>query len=154
MSTAISGLEANGEMLGVISDNIVNANTTGFKSSRAEFQSIVNHDLLQSSGGEQIGQGARVAGVTGIFTQGSLSRTNRSTDMAINGNGFFVVRGTSGQTYTRDGSFRFDKDGWLTTLGGAKVQAYKAGLDGRIGGRLRRSAIGLQSHSGQGDIEG
>ncbi len=136
MATAISGLEANGEMLNVISDNIVNANTTGFKSSRTEFHSLVMNDLMQSSGGEQLGQGSKVAGVTGLFTQGSITRTNRSTDMAINGNGFFVCRSSDGTTFTRDGSFRFDKDGWLTTLGGSRVQAYKASGDGKIGGKM------------------
>jgi flagellar hook protein FlgE len=136
MSTAISGLEANGEMLSVISDNIVNANTTGFKGSRAEFQSLVMNDLMQSSGGQQIGQGSKVAAVTGLFTQGSITRTNRSTDMAVNGNGFFVLKSEGGVSYTRDGSFRFDKDGWLTALDGQKVQAYKSNADGKIGGRL------------------
>lgn len=136
MSTAISGLEANGEMLSVISDNIVNANTTGFKSSRTEFNSLVASDLMQAAGGEQIGQGARVAGITNLFTQGSLTRTNRATDMAINGTGFFVVKNDNGVAYTRDGSFRFDKDGWLTSLSGHKVQAYRATPDGKIGGRL------------------
>lgn len=136
MSTAISGLEANGEMLSVISDNIVNANTTGFKSSRAEFQSLVMADVMQASGGEQIGQGSKTAGVTGLFTQGSVSRTNRSTDMAINGNGFFIVRSDEGVAFTRDGSFRFDKDGWLTTIGGEKVQAYSGDSTGKIGGKV------------------
>ncbi len=136
MSTAISGLEANGEMLSVISDNIVNANTTGFKGSRAEFHSLIAADVFHASGGEQIGQGAKVAGVTANFTQGSVSRTNNSTDMALNGNGFFITRSDEGTAYTRDGSFRFDKEGWLTTIGGSKVQAYKADSDGRIGGRL------------------
>src|SRR3954469_3827194 len=110
MSTAISGLEANGEMLNVISDNIVNANTTGYKSSRAEFHSLVSADILHASGGEQIGQGTRVAGITGQFTQGSVTRTNSATDMALNGNGFFCVKSDEGIAYTRDGSFRFDKD--------------------------------------------
>ena len=96
MSTAISGLEANGEMLNVISDNIVNANTTGFKSSRAEFHALVANGVLNSAGGEQIGQGTRVAGVTGNFSQGSVSRTNNSTDMALNGNGFFICRSDEG----------------------------------------------------------
>lgn len=135
MSTAISGLEANGEMLSVISDNIVNANTTGFKSSRAEFHSLVSQDTLHAEGGSQIGQGTRVAGITGLFTQGSVTRTNSSTDMALNGAGFFMVKSEQGTAFTRDGSFRFDKDGWLTTLAGQRVQAYKAD-EGKIGGKL------------------
>lgn len=136
MSTAISGLESNGEMLSVISDNIVNANTTAFKGSRAEFNAILMEDKLNSSGGNQIGSGSRVAAITSLFTQGSISRTNRSTDMAINGQGFFVLKGDRGTTFTRDGAFRFDKDGWMTTFGGAKVQAYQASPEGKITGKM------------------
>ncbi len=136
MATAISGLEANGEMLSIISDNIVNANTTGYKSSRAEFHSLVSADIMHASGGEQIGQGARVAGVTSSFSQGAVSRTSNNTDMALNGNGFFITRSDEGTAFTRDGSFRFDKDGWLTTLDGRRVQAYKGDGNGRIGGRI------------------
>jgi flagellar hook protein FlgE len=137
MSTAISGLEANGQMLSVVSDNIVNSNTTGFKTSRTEFHNVLAQDILSSASGSQIGNGARVGGITNLFTQGSITRTDRSTDLAINGNGFFVVKGdAAGLTYTRDGSFRFDKDGWLTTLTGERVQAYGVSPEGKITGTM------------------
>lgn len=137
MSTAISGLEAHGQMLSVISDNIVNANTTGFKSARTEFQNVLAQDMLSSSTGAQIGRGAGVAGITNILTQGPITRTERSTDLAINGNGFFCVKSdTHGMTFTRDGSFRFDKDGWLTNLNGYRVQAYQSTPEGKITGKL------------------
>jgi len=134
MSTAISGLEANGQALGVITDNIVNANTTGFKASRSEFQNI----LAETSGsGIQIGRGAGLAGVTNILSQGSVTHTDRPTDLAISGNGMFILKGDAlGQTYTRDGSFRFDKDGWLVNLNGYRVQAYEATPTGAISGKL------------------
>ena len=134
MSTAISGLESNGQALGVITDNIVNANTTGFKASRSEFQNI----LAETSGsGIQIGRGATLAGVTNILSQGSITHTDRPTDLAISGNGFFILKGdATGQTYTRDGSFRFDKDGWLVNLNGYRVQAYEATPTGAISGKL------------------
>jgi flagellar hook protein FlgE len=134
MSTAISGLEANGQALGVITDNIVNANTTGFKASRSEFQNI----LAETSGsGIQVGRGAGLAGVTNILSQGSVTHTDRPTDLAISGNGFFILKGDAlGQTYTRDGSFRFDKDGWLVNLNGYRVQAYEATPTGAISGKL------------------
>jgi flagellar hook protein FlgE len=136
METAVSGLAAHGEALGVISDNIVNSNTTGFKSSRAEFQTILAQDLLSSSGSE-IGRGVSLAGVTTVFSQGAVIKTERATDTAINGNGFFVLKGDNhGLTYTRDGSFRFDKDGWLSSLGGQRVQAYGASPEGRLNGRM------------------
>lgn len=136
MNTAISGLEAHGEMLSVISDNIVNANNTSFKSSRAEFSAVLMEDKLNSSGGNQIGSGTRVSAITSLFTQGSISRTNRATDMAVNGEGFFVLKSNRGATYTRDGAFRFDKDGWMTTFGGARVQAYQASTEGKITGKV------------------
>lgn len=138
MTTAISGLEANGTALSVISDNIVNANTTGFKASRSEFQNILAQDLgAGGAGGPQIGRGAAVAGVTTVLTQGPITRTERGTDLSISGNGFFVVKSDAhGQTYTRDGAFRFDKDGWLTNLNGSKIQAYQSTPDGKITGKL------------------
>jgi flagellar hook protein FlgE len=134
MSTAISGLEANGQALGVITDNIVNANTTGFKASRSEFQNILAET---GGGGIQIGRGAGLAGVTNILNQGSITHTDRPTDLAISGNGMFILKGdATGQTYTRDGSFRFDKDGWLVNLNGYRVQAYEATPSGAISGKL------------------
>lgn len=137
MSTAISGLEAHGEALGVISDNVANANTIGYKSSRSEFQSMLAQDLLSSGTGAQIGKGVTVSGVTNVFTQGPIAHTERSTDLALSGNGFFCVRSEGkGVSYTRDGSFRFDKEGWLTNLHGDRVQAYQATPEGKISGKL------------------
>ncbi len=136
MATAISGLESNGQNLAVISDNIVNANTMGYKSSRGEFHSILAQDLLSATGG-QLGRGVTMAGITGIFSQGAITKTERGTDVAVNGNGFFVLRGENkGMTFTRDGSFSFDKEGWLTTLTGERVQAYLSDVDGKITGKL------------------
>jgi len=137
MATAISGLEAQGQALAVISDNIVNANTTGYKASRTEFQNILAQDLLSSGTGAQIGRGVGTAGVTNVFTQGPITRTERGTDLAISGNGFFAVKSDQyGTSYTRDGSFRFDKDGWLVNLNGFRVQAYGATTDGKVTGTL------------------
>jgi flagellar hook protein FlgE len=135
MATAISGLEANAQELSVISDNIVNANTTAYKASRGEFQSVLAQDLFATS--SELGRGVNMAGITSLFSQGPITKTDRSTDVAINGNGFFVLKGDfRGLSYTRDGSFRFDKDGWLTTLNGQRVQAYAASNDNRITGKL------------------
>ncbi|MBI1859981.1 MAG: flagellar hook protein FlgE [Deltaproteobacteria bacterium] len=137
MATAISGLETHGQSLAVISDNIVNANTTGFKASRGEFQTILAQDLNASGSSMQIGRGAMMTGITNLFTQGSVTRTERATDMAIQGNGFFILNGDRlGQTYTRDGAFRFDKQGWLVNTNGYHVQAYQASEEGKITGKL------------------
>ncbi len=137
LSTAISGLEANGEALGVIADNIANANTIGFKSSRTEFQSVLAQDLLSQGAGAQIGKGASIGGITNIFTQGAITHTERGTDLALSGNGFFCVRSDiKGMSFTRDGAFRFDKDGWLTSIRGMRVQAYQATPEGKITGKI------------------
>ncbi|MBI4404598.1 MAG: flagellar hook protein FlgE [Deltaproteobacteria bacterium] len=135
MATAISGLQSNGQSLGIISDNIVNANTTAFKSSRGHFESVLAQDLLGSEG-SQLGQGTRMAGVTSVFTQGPINRTDRSTDLAINGNGFFIMKGGKGISYTRDGGFEFDREGFLSNIHGNRVQGYLADQQGRITGKL------------------
>ena len=134
MATAISGLEANGQALGIISDNIVNANTTAFKSARGEFQSILAQDL--KGAGAEMGRGCQLGGITTLFTQGPITKTDRGTDVAINGAGFFCLKSdTHGMTYTRDGSFHFDKDGWLTNLSGSRVQTYQP-VEGKLTGRI------------------
>jgi flagellar hook protein FlgE len=144
MSTAISGLEANGQDLGIVSDNIVNANTTGFKSSRGEFQSVLAQDM-GGTGGE-IGHGTRLGGVTTVLNQGSITKTDRATDVAMNGNGFFVLKSdTAGYTFTRDGGFTFDKDGWLTALNGQKVQAYMPSAENKITAKLGNVKIPFNS---------
>lgn len=137
MTTAISGLEAHGQMLSNITDNIVNANTNGFKGSRTEFETVLAQDMGGGNTLNQIGRGVSVGGVTTLLSQGAIVNTERSTDLAINGNGFFIVGNEGrGYSYTRDGSFRFDKQGFLTNLNGYRVQAYSATPDGKITGKL------------------
>ena len=80
MATAISGLEAHGQQLSVVSDNIVNANTIGFKSSRGEFKSVLA-DALGHGGETQIGRGTRLGAVTSLFTQGSIQKTEADADL-------------------------------------------------------------------------
>ncbi len=135
IDTSLSGLEANGQHLSLVSDNIVNANTTGFKSTRGEFQDFVLQHLIAGPN-QDVGRGVNMAGTTTSFHQGSINHTERNTDVAINGNGFFVLDGGKGRSFTRDGSFRFDRQGWLTTLNGERVQAYQAGADGSISGKV------------------
>src|SRR3974390_533432 len=120
--TGVSGLAAAGEGLGVIGDNIANASTVGFKASRAEFQDVVAKSLKGILGGNQIGRGVHIGPVPPILSQGNLDATEKSTDLAISGDGYFVLSGSDGQTFTRDGSFKFDKDGYLVTNDFQKVQ--------------------------------
>ena len=134
--TGVSGLQAQGEGLSVVADNIANANTTGFKASRAEFQDIMSRNIKGIDGGNQMGRGVRVGAINPILSQGNIDHTERGTDLAVNGDGFFQVKGTEGVNYTRDGSFKFDKNGFLTTNSGQRVQGYQANEKGSIETRL------------------
>ncbi len=134
--TGVSGLAAQGEALGVIGDNIANANTTGFKSSRAEFQDIIAKSLKGILGGNQVGRGVKIGAVNPILTQGNIDQTEKATDLAISGDGYFVLKGTDGDSFTRDGSFHFDKEGYLTTNDNQHVQGFESDEKGNIVNRL------------------
>lgn len=105
MYTGITGLRAQGEALSIYGDNIANASTTGFKVSRPEFQDVVAKSLKGLLGGNQIGSGTRLAAVNPIFSQGSLVQSESPTDLAIGGDGFFVLDANDGRSYTRAGAF-------------------------------------------------
>ncbi len=130
--TGVSGLTAQGEALGVIGDNIANANTIGFKASRAEFQDIISKNLKGILGGNQIGRGVKIGAVNPILSQGNVDATEKSTDLAISGDGYFVLKGTDGETYTRDGSFHFDREGYLVSNDGQRVQGFQSDDKGKI----------------------
>lgn len=132
MLTGVSGLSAQGEALGVIGDNIANSQTNGFKYSRAEFQDIVSKNLKGILGGNQIGRGVKIGAVNPIMIQGNIDQTEKATDLAISGDGYFVLRGSDGESFTRDGSFHFDKDGFLVTNDDRRVQGYQTDEKGRI----------------------
>ena len=132
MWTGISGLNAQGEGLSVVADNIANANTTGFKASRAEFEDIMSRNVKGIDGGNQLGRGVRIGAINPILLQGNIDNTDRGTDLAINGDGYFQVKGTQGVSYTRDGSFTFDRNGNLVTKQGQKVQGFLADDHGKI----------------------
>ncbi|KQY45937.1 flagellar hook protein FlgE [Cellulomonas sp. Root137] len=134
--SGISGLRSHQTMLDVTGNNIANVNTTGFKSSQTQFQDTLSQ-VLQNAGGAQagtggtnpaqVGLGVRVAGITTNFTQGASQITGRSTDMMIQGDGFFVVRKGAETYYTRAGSFDFDATGQMVLPGeGALVQGWAA----------------------------
>lgn len=130
--TGVSGMTAQGEALGVIGDNIANANTTGFKASRAEFQDIISKNLKGILGGNQIGRGVKLGAVNPILAQGNVDPTEKATDLSISGDGYFLLRGSDGESFTRDGSFHFDKDGYLVTNDNQKVQGFQDDGNGRI----------------------
>lgn len=134
--TGVSGLAAQGEALGVIGDNIANANTVGFKASRAEFQDIISKNLKGILGGNQIGRGVKIGSVNPILSQGNLDATEKVTDLAISGDGYYKVKGSDGESYTRDGSFHFDREGYLVTNDKQRVQGFQADEKGNILNKL------------------
>ena len=134
--TGVSGLAAQGEALGVIGDNIANANTIGFKASRAEFQDIISKSLKGILGGNHIGRGVKIGAVNPILVQGNVDATEKVTDLAISGDGYFKVKGSDGESFSRDGSFHFDREGYLVTNDNQKVQGFKADEKGMIINKL------------------
>lgn len=138
----VSGLQAAGSGMGVVGDNIANAGTTGFKGSRAEFQDVLATSLKGIDGGDQFGAGTKIAHIKPMMSQGDISRTESMTDLAINGNGYFQVDAPFGKGYTRDGSFHFDKEGYLITGDGYRVQGFSANDDGVITNKLEPIRLG------------
>jgi len=127
-STPLSGLDASSEDLSVISNNLANMNTVGFKSSSASFQDLFYDQVGSTANGnpQQIGVGTSVASVQGNFSQGTLQTTGTPTDVAITGNGFFIANNNGTQEYTRAGNFTLGSNGDLLTVDGANVMGYKA----------------------------
>lgn len=136
MYTGVTGMAGQGEALAVYGDNIANANTLGFKVSRPEFQDVVAKSLKGVLGGNQIGRGTKLSAVSPQFTQGSLTQTDSATDLAISGDGFFVVNGTEGRSFSRAGAFRFDNQGKLTNADGYRVQGFQADENGKITSKM------------------
>jgi flagellar hook protein FlgE len=123
LNQALSGINAAESQLNVISNNIANAGTVGFKGSAAQFAEVYAVTGLNLSS-VTVGSGAETTGVQQQFQQGDLETTNGSLDMAISGNGFFVVNNGSGDQYTRDGSFQENANGYVVTSSGAYLQVY------------------------------
>ncbi|TVQ54587.1 MAG: flagellar hook-basal body complex protein [Phycisphaerales bacterium] len=133
MFTGLSGLSANSRRLDVIGNNIANVNTTAFKSNRMIFQPTFSRNFSlgtspnEFSGGTnpgQVGLGTTVAGTQRSFSNGAISATGVLTDIAIEGDGFFIVRNGNEQFYTRAGSFQRNEANDLVTITGSKVQGF------------------------------
>ena len=126
---ALSGLTAASTDLDVVSNNVANADTVGFKSSRAEFADVYSAgavNLNQSS----VGQGVRVDAVAQQFTQGDVTTTGSNLDLAINGNGFFTLQDASGTVYSRNGQFTQDLNGNVVNATGQALQVYPPTANG------------------------
>lgn len=128
----LSGLNATSKNLEVIGNNIANANTFGTKVARAEF-SDVYAAALNRAGTSSVGIGANLAAVAQQFTQGNIKTTENPMDLAINGAGFFqVTDGRSPITFTRNGQFKVDRDGYLVNNAGLQLMGYAANAQGVI----------------------
>lgn len=128
----LSGLFASNKQLDVTGNNIANVATTGFKSSRAEFEDVYSATRL-GTGSKTVGSGVRLANVSQQFGQGDVSNTGNVLDMGIQGNGFFVLSDSGSLTYTRAGTFKTDKDGYVTNSDGtARLQGYGVDSNGKI----------------------
>lgn len=127
----LAGLSAAARNLDVIGNNVANTNTVGFKASRAEFADV----YATSIGGTTApGLGVSVSGLAQQFTQGDLTTTNNSLDMAINGRGFFRMNNDGIITYTRNGQFQIDKTGYITNAQGDRLTGYPVDASGNVNG--------------------
>ena len=164
---AKTGLDAQQTRMAVVSNNLANVNTTGFKQGRAVFEDLLYQNVRQSGGqssqdtllpsGMNLGTGVRVVATEKLFTQGSVLQTDNALDVAINGRGFFQVLKPDGDiAYTRDGTFQLNDQGELVTSSGYLVQpgitipdqaqSITIGLDGvvsvKIAGQTSPSQVG------------
>ena len=154
MNAGVSGLRSFQTKMDVIGNNIANVETAGFKSSRVSFAELMSQNIGRSdSGGDsspqmdnQVGLGVRIASIDRDFTQGVMTNTGRTTDLAIEGEGYFMVKGESESFMTRAGNFVFNKHGQLVDQGGRAVQGYNAeeGSGVRSGGSLENIEIDFE----------
>jgi flagellar hook protein FlgE len=125
LSVELTGLQAAQTDLDTIGNNIANAGTTGFKGAIANFSDVYSTSLLGSAGaGVSPGQGVMASSVSQIFSEGAVTQTGNPLDVAINGNGFFQVKTSTGIEYTRDGSLQLNSSGFLTNDSGALLMGY------------------------------
>ncbi|MCH7866235.1 MAG: flagellar hook protein FlgE [Myxococcales bacterium] len=143
--SSVTGLDATSTAISVVGDNIANVNTPGFKERRAEFSDVLGQTISSVGGFSQVGAGVKTARISTIFSQGTFENTGRPTDLAIEGRGFFVVDTPAGsRSFTRAGIFGFDKNGFLSTPDGLRLQGYSIDqATGSVSGTL--SAIQLNS---------
>src|SRR5579875_2406875 len=140
LSSGRTGLVNSGNELVVIGNNIANAETVGFKASRTEFADLIS---AQSGGtSADIGLGSTIADVRTLFDQGTVQNTGRSLDLAINGQGFFVLREGTGQVFTRAGNFSLQANGAVTNTVGNILQGSPLNQDGTVAGPVGDVVIG------------
>ena len=125
LQTGASGVRTHGKAMAVVGNNIATVNTFGFKRNEVAFEDVMGNEYPQGASFTQVTNGVKIGAVKQDFTQGTFENTSSHTDMAIGGNGFFtLINPRSGQEiYSRNGQFTFDKEGFLSTERGMRVQA-------------------------------
>lgn len=139
LNAGVSGLNAFQAKMDVIGNNIANVDTAGFKSSSITFAEMMNQNLGREGAGEsapqlsnQVGLGVRVSSISRNFAQGSMQNTGRTTDLALSGEGFFVMNAGGENLLSRAGNFVFNSDGFLVDQSGNNVMGYIADRSGNI----------------------
>jgi len=132
--SGVSGLNSNGQAMTVIGNNLANTNTVGFKGSRTVFADLLSSSINGSGGVSQVGRGIGMSTVDQIFSQGTFESTESGLDVAIEGEGFFVLKQPGDETayYSRAGAFRFDEEGFLVNPEGLRVQGKQFNDDGTL----------------------
>lgn len=130
--SGVSGLNTNGQAMSVIGNNLANTNTIGFKSSRTVFADLLSGSINGSGGQSQVGRGVGMSKVDQVFSQGTFESTESNLDVAIEGEGFFILKepGDSTSYFSRAGSFRFDQNGYLVNPEGLRVQGKQFDTNG------------------------
>lgn len=128
---ALSGLNAASQQLDVIGNNIANASTVGFKDVSVEFADVYANSLWGASG-NQVGIGVAVSAVDANFSQGNITTTGNPLDIAINGGGFFREVSNGVTSYSRDGEFSLDANGYIVNASGSQLTGYPAAANGTI----------------------
>ncbi|MFJ7677752.1 flagellar basal-body rod protein FlgF [Peribacillus sp. NPDC097198] len=154
MYSGISGLKNLQTKLDVIGNNVANVNTYGFKKSRVTFSDTMNQTISGASaatenrGGtnaKQVGLGSTIATIDTIHSQSSLQTTGRDLDLAVSGDGYFVVKQGDTLSYTRAGNFYLDDNGTLVNSSGSKVQAYKVDAKGNTSNTIGDVAVNVNA---------
>ena len=125
LTTGVSGVLSNSRALNIIGDNIANVNTTGFKSSKAVFGDQFSVSLSGGTLTSQVGKGTQLLGSLQSFQQGAFENSTSALDLAIDGNGFFIVNDGTGNFFTRAGQFRVNENGLVQTITGEILQGFQ-----------------------------
>lgn len=130
--SGVSGLNTNSQAMSVIGNNLANTNTVGFKGSRTVFADLLSSNINGSGGTSQVGRGVGMSKVDQIFSQGTFESTESKLDVAIEGEGFFILKQPGNDTpyYSRAGAFRFDDKGFLINPEGYQVQGKQFDVNG------------------------